>query len=81
MLLIIGGHTSHETANMQWLCYTASPPVILYALPAKRTHKLQLLDVGVFRPLQNVWVKHLQACAAQNNTITLDMVVEEYMKV
>ena len=66
---------------MQQLCYAASPPVILYALPAKMTHKLQPLNVGVFGPLQNEWAKHSQVCAAQNNTITLDMVVEEYMKV
>ena len=55
---------------MQQLCYATSPPVILYCLPAKTTHKLQLLDVGVFGPLQNKWVKHMQACAAQIGKIT-----------
>ena len=81
ILLIIDGHALHETANMQQLCYAASPPVILYALPAKTTHKLQPLDVGVFGLLQNEWAKHSQACAAQNNTVTLNTVIEEYMKV
>ena len=66
---------------MQRLCYAASPPVILYCLPAKMTHKLQPLVMGVFQPLQNEWVKHTQACAAQNNSVTIDMVIGEYMKV
>ena len=48
ILLIIDGHPLHETTDMQQLCYAASPPVILYTLPAKMTHKLQLLDMGVF---------------------------------
>ena len=66
---------------MQRLCYTTSPPVVLYCLPAKTTHKLQPLDMGVFRPLQNEWVKHTQACVAKNNSVTIGNVVEEYMKV
>ena len=66
---------------MQRLCYAASPPVILYCLPTKTTHKLQPLDVGVFGPLQNEWAKHMQACAAQINSITIGTVIEEYMKV
>ena len=81
ILLIIDSHASHETAEMQQLCYAASPPVILYCLPTKMTHKLQLLDVGVFRPLQNEWAKHMQACVAQNNSVTIGTVIEEYMKV
>ena len=52
ILLNIDGHASHKTAEMQRLCYATSPPVILYCLPAKTTHKLQPLDVGVFGPLQ-----------------------------
>ena len=81
ILLIIDGHALHETTKMQWLCYTASPPVILYCLPTKTTHRLQPLDVGVFGPLQNEWAKHTQACAAQNNSITIGTVIEEYMQV
>ena len=66
---------------MQWLCYAASPPVIIYCLPLKTTHKLQLLDMRVFRPLQNVWAKHTQECAALNKSVTHKMVVEEYLKI
>src|SRR6266481_205156 len=40
ILLIIDGHASHETPEVQQLCYAASPPVILYCLPPKMTHKL-----------------------------------------
>src|SRR6266481_2985844 len=70
ILLIIDSHASHETPEVQQLCYAASPPVILYCLPPKTTHKLQLLDVGVFGPLQNAWAKHTQECAAQNRSVT-----------
>ena len=45
------------------------------------THKLQLLDMGVFGPLQNAWVKHTQECAALNKSITHEMAVEEYLKI
>ena len=50
-------------------------------LPSKTTHKLQLLDVGVFSPLQSAWAKHAQQCAAQRNTITRNTVVHEYMQI
>src|SRR6266481_1955494 len=81
ILLIIDSHASHETPEMKQLCYTASPPVILYCLPPKTTHKLQPLDVRVFRPLQNAWAKHAQQCAAQNRTVNYETVIEEYLKI
>src|SRR6266481_3643741 len=66
---------------MQWLCYATSPPVVIYCLPPKTTHKLQPLNVGVFRPLQNAWVKHMQECAAQKRMVSCETVVEEYLKI
>src|SRR6266481_7087388 len=81
ILLIIDGHASHETPEVQQLCYAASPPVILYCLPPKTTHKLQPLDVGVFGPLQNAWAKHVQECAAQNRSVTRETIIEEYLKI
>src|SRR6266481_6061809 len=81
ILLIVDGHASHETPEMQWLCYVASPPVITYCLPPKTTHKLQLLDVGVFGHLQNTWAKHMQECAAQKRMVSCKTVVEEYLKI
>jgi hypothetical protein len=59
--------------------YIARPPVILYCLSPNTTHKLQLLDVGVFEPLQPAWARHMQVCAAQNNSVTHETVVREYL--
>src|SRR6266481_9768789 len=81
ILLIIDGHASHKTPEVQQLCYAASPPVVLYCLPPKTTHKLQLLDMGVFGPLQNAWAKYTQQCAAQNRTVNCETVIEEYLKI
>src|SRR6266481_1119982 len=81
ILLIIDGHASHKTPEVQQLCYAASPPVILYCLSPKTTHKLQLLDMGVFGPLKNAWAKHTQECAAQNRSVTHKTVIEEYLKI
>jgi len=49
-MLIIDNYLSHVT--WQFIEYTLSNKIVLVALPPHLTHKLQLLDVGCFGPLQ-----------------------------
>jgi len=44
------------------------------------THKLQLLNVRLFSPLKNAWVKHRQECVAKNRSVTCKTIIEEYLK-
>ncbi|KIJ52033.1 hypothetical protein M422DRAFT_243617 [Sphaerobolus stellatus SS14] len=55
--------------------------IILFSLVPHCTHKLQPLDVGVFGPFQNAWVKYCQEWAIENNPVTRDNVVQRYMEV
>ena len=55
--------------------------ILLYCLPPKTTHKLQLLDVTIFGPLPSAWAKHAQQRASEHNPITHDTVVHEYMHI
>jgi DDE superfamily endonuclease len=49
-MLIMDNHSSHVT--WQFIEYALSHKIVLVALPPHSTHKLQLLDVGCFGPLQ-----------------------------
>ena len=55
--------------------------ILLYCLPPKTTHKLQLLDISIFGPLQSTWARHTQQCAAKCNSIICNTVVHEYMHI
>ena len=55
ILLILDGHSSHETSHILHLAETHN--IIILCLPPHTTHKLQPLDVGVFGPLQRAWVE------------------------
>ncbi|PCH38502.1 hypothetical protein WOLCODRAFT_66605, partial [Wolfiporia cocos MD-104 SS10] len=50
------GHGSHTTKCMVELAIANN--IHLFCLPPHMTHKLQPLDVGVFRPLQQKWQEH-----------------------
>jgi len=47
-LLILDGYNSHATFRFKKLAYKYK--IILLYLPAHITHKLQLLDIGIFGP-------------------------------
>ena len=50
VLLILDGHTTH-TRNIEAITLAQASGVIMLSLPAHTTHKLQPLDVSIFRPL------------------------------
>ena len=54
ILLILDGHSSHETLQFINLAYENNTLVL--CLPPHTTHKLQPLDVGVFGPFQRAWI-------------------------
>ncbi|KIJ34985.1 hypothetical protein M422DRAFT_262946 [Sphaerobolus stellatus SS14] len=55
--------------------------IILLSLPPKTTHMLQPLDVGVFGPFQNAWVKHCEDSAIARDPVTRYNLVEHYMQI
>ena len=79
ILLLFDGHGSHITNNMIELA--VKNKIELFCLPPHTTHKLQPLDVGVFRPLQREWAKQ---CDLYLSTTGISMqkkhVIREYMK-
>src|SRR6266436_1339698 len=52
-LLIIDGHSSHESLSTIRFCQDKK--IVLYILPSHCTHALQLLDVVLFSPLKQAW--------------------------
>ena len=79
ILLTFDGHHSHNTPDMLSAAFDNN--ILLYCLPPKTTHKLQLLDVTIFGPLPSAWAKHAQQRASEHNPITHDTVVHEYMHI
>lgn len=79
ILLIFDGHGSHITNKMIELA--VKNKIKLFCLPPHTTHKLQFLDVGVFRSLQWEWAKQ---CDLYLSTTGVSMqkkhVIREYMK-
>ena len=56
-LLILDGHGSH--AIFQFRKYAHDNRIILLYLPAHTTHKLQPLDIGIFRPQANFYSQEI----------------------
>src|SRR5258708_20336589 len=54
-LLIIDGHSSHESLATMEYCHDHH--IILYCLPSHTTHALQPLDIVLFSPLKQAWAK------------------------
>ncbi|KIJ26302.1 hypothetical protein M422DRAFT_272645 [Sphaerobolus stellatus SS14] len=78
ILLVSDGHLSHETPEMHTLGFNNE--IFLLSLPPKTTHMLQPLDVGVFGPFQNAWVKHCEDSAIARDPVTRYNLVEHYMQ-
>jgi hypothetical protein len=58
-LLIYDGHSSHITSDMVEM--VAANNIHLFCLPPHTTHRLQPLDVGIFRPVQKAWMKNVSS--------------------
>lgn len=58
-LLILDGHSSH--LNWAFVCLADSLRILLLILPPHTTHRLQPLDLGLFRPLATAYTKRLDA--------------------
>ncbi|KAI4520798.1 DDE-domain-containing protein, partial [Schizophyllum commune Loenen D] len=65
ILLIFDGHGSHTTPEIIDLAIENN--IILYCLPAHTTHKLQPLDVGVFGPFSDAWIRKCNDWAEQTD--------------
>jgi len=56
-LLIVDGHNSY--LNMRFINYTDQNRILLAFLSSHLTHRLQSLDVGLFRPLANYYTQEI----------------------
>jgi hypothetical protein len=66
-LLILDGHSSHLTANIDDFCEQA---IVYRCMPAHASHPLQPLDVDVFGPLKRAYGKLIEGkMIAGNNHI------------
>jgi hypothetical protein len=75
ILLILDGHSSHET--LKFIDLAEENNIIVLCLPPHTTHKLQPLDVGVFGPFQRAWIDR---CDSVVELIGSEMPKEEFIK-
>lgn len=64
-LLILDGHSSHQTAEFDDFCKENS--IICLCMPAHTSHLLQPLDVGVFGPLKRAYGKVVEEMMVAGN--------------
>jgi hypothetical protein len=70
-LLILDGHSSHQTAEFDAFCKENA--IICLCMPPHTSHLLQPLDVGVFGPLKRAYGKLVEGMmVAGNNHIDKD---------
>ena len=58
-LLIVDGHSSH--VNWAFVTLADTLRILLLIFPPHTTHRLQLLDIGLFSPLVQAYTKRLDA--------------------
>jgi DDE superfamily endonuclease len=58
-LLIVDGHSSH--INWGFITLADSFRILIAVLPSHTTHRLQPLDIGLFSPLAQAYIKRLDA--------------------
>lgn len=56
VIILLDGHSTHSK-NLEALEYARQHHIHLLQLPGHTTHRLQPLDVGFFKPLQNYYVQ------------------------
>ena len=64
-LLILDGHSSHQTAEFDDFCKNNS--IICLCMPPHTSHLLQPLDVGVFGPLKRAYGKLVEGMMVAGN--------------
>ena len=64
-LLILDGHSSHESADFDTFCKENA--IICLCMPPHTSHLLQPLDVGVFGPLKRAYGKLTEGMMAAGN--------------
>src|SRR6266536_6622000 len=62
-LLIVNGHNSH--LNMRFINYADQNRILFAFLPPHLTHRLQSLDVGLFRSLANYYTQKIDRFVAK----------------
>jgi hypothetical protein len=64
-LLILDGHSSHQTADFDIFCKENT--IICLCMPPYTSHLLQPLDVGVFSPLKRAYGKLVEGMMVAGN--------------
>jgi len=82
ILFLIDGHNSHESLEFKSAVYQGQgdADIITMCFPSKCTHKVQLLDVGVFSHTQNAWKCQHDKLLQQNIPVNHYNVVQAYME-
>ena len=75
-LLIIDGHSSHESLATMEYCHDHH--IILYCLPSHTTHALQPLDIVLFSPLKQAWAKAVASEEFDGRKVTKENFLEIY---
>ncbi|KAF2897619.1 hypothetical protein ILUMI_08555 [Ignelater luminosus] len=65
VLFLLDGHKSHLNPELAEFC--VQKRILLYCLFPNATHILQRCDVGIFRPLKQVWRKEYQIYKQRSN--------------
>ena len=60
-LILYDGHSSHISSK--FIRYAVKKEIFLLCLPSYTTHKLQLLDIGLFGPFAMHYQRGLENCA------------------
>ena len=66
-LLIVDGHSSH--VNLEFMNYCDANRILVLVMPPHSTHRLQLLDVGLFQPLSTAYSNELDNLTARSGRI------------
>ena len=79
-MLIVDGHASHITNEV--IEYALQHKIAIMCLPPHTTHKLQPLDVSVFRPLADAYKSAVQrtSCLGAGYDINKDDFIELYQE-
>jgi hypothetical protein len=78
ILLILDGHSSHETLSM--IDLGLSHGIIIFCLPPHTKQKLQPLDVGVFGPFSRAWADQCdEIVEEQGHEMRREDFVKEYI--
>src|SRR5258708_6312839 len=75
-LLIVDGHSSHESLNT--ITYCQEHKIVLFVLLSHCTHALQPLDVVLFSPLKQSWAAAVTEHEFNGESVTKDNFIKVY---